>query len=74
MISKSAPARILVVDDDLRERQSVSAMVTALGYALETAEDGQEALEKLSAMPVDVIITDCAHGLRQHRQSYLHRA
>jgi DNA-binding NtrC family response regulator len=58
MISKSAPARILVVDDDLRERQSVSAMVTALGYALETAEDGQEALEKLSAMPVDVIITD----------------
>ena len=33
-------------------------MVTAWGMAAETAADGAEALEKLAAVPVDVILTD----------------
>ncbi|MDP8990558.1 MAG: sigma-54 dependent transcriptional regulator [Acidobacteriota bacterium] len=33
-------------------------MVTALGYGAEVAGDGEEALEKLGANPVDAIVTD----------------
>src|SRR6266403_1065170 len=58
MISKSTPARILVVDDDPRERLSVSTMVSAMGYVAETAEDGEEALEKVGSSSFDAIVTD----------------
>jgi DNA-binding NtrC family response regulator len=58
MISKSTPARILVVDDDHRERLSVSTIVSAMGYVPETASDGEEALEKLGSASFDVIVTD----------------
>jgi DNA-binding NtrC family response regulator len=58
MVSKPASIRILVVDDDARERVSLSTMVAALGYTVETAENGEEALEKLGALSFDVIVTD----------------
>ncbi|HUA86759.1 MAG TPA: sigma-54 dependent transcriptional regulator [Bryobacteraceae bacterium] len=58
MLSKAASIRILIVDDDPRERASLSTMVTALGYAVETAENGEEALEKLGALSFDVIVSD----------------
>ncbi|HLH40684.1 MAG TPA: sigma-54 dependent transcriptional regulator [Bryobacteraceae bacterium] len=58
MVSKPASIRILVVDDDARERLSLSTMVAALGYAVETAENGEEALEKLGLGSFDVIVTD----------------
>src|SRR5579864_3417457 len=51
-------ARVLVVEDDEQQRLSLSGMVSALGYSAETANDGEEALEKLGASPVDVIVTD----------------
>jgi len=54
-----SPARcVLIVDDDPEERQSLSAKVLALGYAVETAADGAEALDKLGSSVVDVIVTD----------------
>ncbi len=52
------PARVLVVDDDARERSDVAEMVSALGFQVITACDGREALTKLAAMPVTVILTD----------------
>lgn len=58
MLSKAVAARILVVDDDPRERLGLSTLISALGYAVETAGHGEEALEKLGACPADVIITD----------------
>ena len=58
MVQMPVVTRILVVDDDPQERNSVSTKVSALGYAVETAADGEEALEKLSSSVVDVIITD----------------
>src|SRR5579885_1830729 len=58
MVSKPAPIRILVVDDDAGERLSLSTMIGALGYAVETAENGEEALEKLGLGRFDVIVTD----------------
>ncbi len=58
MVQTQAPARILIVDDDPQERSGLSAKVTALGYVVEQAADGEEALQKLSSCVVDVIITD----------------
>ena len=58
MVSPPAVARILIVDDDPLARSNLATKVTALGYAVETAENGEEALEKLSASVVDVIVTD----------------
>ena len=58
MVQVSPAARILIVDDDPQERQSLSTKVSALGYSVETAGDGEEALEKLESTAVDVIITD----------------
>jgi DNA-binding NtrC family response regulator len=54
-----APASIvLVVDDDPQERSDLSEIVASLGYAVETAVDGEDALAKIDAKPVAVILTD----------------
>jgi len=58
MVSKAIPARILVVDDDPAERLGLSTMISSLGYTVETAAHGEEALEKLGSLSVDVIVTD----------------
>ncbi len=58
MVHPPAAARVLIVDDDPQERQNLSTKVAALGYAVETAQDGEEALDKLSSSVVDVIVTD----------------
>ena len=58
MAPKSALARVLIVDDDPQERRDLARIVTALGYVAEAACDGEEALEKLGANPVDAIVTD----------------
>ena len=50
--------RILIVDDDPEERRDLTKIVAALGYIPEVAGDGEEALEKLGANPVDAILTD----------------
>ena len=63
------PVRVLIVDDDADQRSTMSRMVTALGYETETAADGQEALDRLSGYPAQVIVTDLmmprldGHGL-----------
>ena len=58
MLSNAKTARILVVDDNPTERLFVSNIVSSLGYVVETAEHGEEALEKLGSVSVDVIVTD----------------
>jgi DNA-binding NtrC family response regulator len=50
--------RVLVVDDDARERSDLAEMASALGFHVTTAGDGRDALAKLKAMPVSVILTD----------------
>jgi DNA-binding NtrC family response regulator len=58
MRSQSAPARVLIVDDDERERLELTDVVSSLGYVVESAEDGEQALEKLGSSEVDAIVTD----------------
>ncbi len=49
---------VLVVDDEEQDRSTVAGIVSSLGYAVETAADGGEALAKLDALPISTIVTD----------------
>ena len=49
--------RILVVDDDQAFLVAHETFVKALGYEVETASDGFEALEKL-ALDIDLVLLD----------------
>jgi signal transduction histidine kinase len=50
--------RILVVDDEMLNRVLLSTNLEESGYVVETAEDGKQALEMLSAQPFDVVLLD----------------
>lgn len=51
------PKRILVVDDVEQNRTLLGGLVRSLGYEVETARDGLEALAKL-ALAVDLVLLD----------------
>jgi PAS domain S-box-containing protein len=50
--------RILVVDDDQGISRTLQEMLQADGCQVEVAEDGVKALEKLSASPFDLVLSD----------------
>jgi CheY-like chemotaxis protein len=51
-------ARVLVVDDDPVVAKSIDRVLTGKGYAVITASDGPEALEKLAHEKYDAVFTD----------------
>jgi diguanylate cyclase (GGDEF)-like protein len=51
-------ATILVVDDDEMVRVALKVLVASLGYNCLVARDGQEALQVLSAVRVDLVLSD----------------
>jgi len=57
-VTSRPPTRILVVDDEESQRMGLASMIQSWGFAVETAADGQEAMEKLGALPIHVLITD----------------
>jgi DNA-binding response OmpR family regulator len=50
--------RILVVDDEESLRLSLKFKLKSAGFDVDTAIDGEEALEKLKAKPADVVLLD----------------
>jgi DNA-binding NtrC family response regulator len=54
----SHSTRVLIVDDDARQRTLIAEMVGSLGFSVVTAGDGQEALDVHAEQPVDIILTD----------------
>ena len=52
------PATILIVDDERNIQLTLARALTLEGYAAETASGGQEALEKIAALPIDVVVMD----------------
>lgn len=50
--------RILVVDDETDIRNQLGAMLTGLKYSVDTAADGEEALDRIFDQPFDLIILD----------------
>ena len=53
-----ASATILLVDDNADLRDYISRLLRGAGYVVQTAEDGQAALEKLERALPDLIVTD----------------
>ena len=68
---------ILIVDDDPVQREVISRVLGALGYAVEAAASGELALERVRARPVDLVTLDMvmpggwdgAETLRQLREA-----
>ena len=58
MESERTITRVLVVDDEESQRTGLASMIALWGYAVETACDGLEALEKLTSFGAHVIVTD----------------
>ena len=54
----TALRKVLVVDDDPVVRKSFERVLSGKGYAVITAENGEEALRKLSEEKYDVVYTD----------------
>jgi CheY-like chemotaxis protein len=54
----NASRKVLVVDDDPVVRKSFDRVLSSKGYAVITAESGEEALRKLSNEQYDVVYTD----------------
>jgi putative two-component system response regulator len=50
--------KILIVDDDPDIRESLSEILISEGYQVETAENGKEALGKVSNFEPDIVLTD----------------
>ena len=57
-MSTEGPARILVVDDDDDLRRIVCKELSAYGFRVDQANDGEEAIAKLQAEPVELITLD----------------
>ena len=57
--------RVLVVDDETSIRRYLRATLTAQGFAVYEAANGQEAINAVLANHPDIIILDC---VAQHRQ------
>jgi CheY-like chemotaxis protein len=49
---------ILVVDDELGFRLVMKSLLSDDGHEVLLAEDGEEALEKLDEIPIDLVISD----------------
>jgi DNA-binding NtrC family response regulator len=52
------PAMVLLVDDERNIQLTLSRALSMEGYAVEVAGGGREALEKIAALPVDVVVMD----------------
>ena len=50
--------KILIVDDELSVRNSLREWFLEDGFAVETAEDGNAALQRMSSGPYDIVIID----------------
>jgi len=52
--------RLLVVEDNATNRAVITAMLKKLGFAFETANNGQEAIELIEAgSPAELVLMDC---------------
>jgi len=58
MTQKSSSSRLLIVDDNELNRQLVKLTLGKLGYAVEGAEDGPQALERIEKGDIDLVLLD----------------
>src|SRR3989304_1364928 len=56
--SRASAVSVLVVDDQAAIRESMVITFRREGYAVESAESGEEALDLLYRKPFDLVVTD----------------
>jgi DNA-binding NtrC family response regulator len=56
----AGPGTILIIDDETAIRESLETLLDLDGYAVETAENGEEGLARLAARPFDLVLLDFA--------------
>ncbi len=52
------PATVLIADDERNIQVTLSRALSMEGYAVEVASGGREALDKIAALPVDLVLMD----------------
>jgi two-component system cell cycle sensor histidine kinase/response regulator CckA len=52
------PTRVLIVDDERKSRELLEVMLSAAGFVLQVAINGEEALALVAAEPPDLILLD----------------
>ncbi len=52
------PTKILIVDDDPGHLTTLKTITRSWGYAVQTADDGAEAVERVKSEPVDLVLMD----------------
>ena len=52
------PKTVLIVDDSASMRQLIAFTIKDAGYDVLLAENGRDALEKMSGVKIDMVITD----------------
>ena len=57
-MSEKGKSTLLVVDDDPYVLESISTLLTELGYTLHTCQSAHDAMNLLQKTPVDVVLTD----------------
>src|SRR6266496_1504219 len=57
-----AAAKVLVVDDQRNMRATTAIVLREAGYAVAEAEDGAAAIQRITAEPFDVVLTDVRMG------------
>ena len=54
----AVPAKVLVVEDNTDTRELIAMLLNMEGYAVDTAEDGQQGIAQASLQRPDIIVTD----------------
>jgi two-component system KDP operon response regulator KdpE len=54
----SKPVKVLIVDDEPAMRRGLSTSLSASGYAIEEARNGEEALRAVRERPADLVLLD----------------
>src|SRR5579862_9593684 len=63
-MAEGSPKKILIVDDEEPVRTVCSRMLSRLGYAVETAINGDQAIVQIQKQSFDLVITDyCMPGV-----------
>ncbi len=57
-VADAASRKILLVDDNRTNRSVISRVLENAGHVVETAEDGDDALDRLDAEVFDIVLTD----------------
>ncbi|HET7826551.1 MAG TPA: sigma-54 dependent transcriptional regulator [Anaeromyxobacter sp.] len=52
------PATVLIVDDEKNIQLTLSRALSMEGWSVEVASGGREALEKIAALPIEVVVMD----------------